>query len=200
MIFNVILQAASAVVVQSAGVDEQVVARPDWIGKPGGADVARNFPERAMASGLSGKATLQCRVSSQGGLEACEVEDEMPVGRGFREAALHLAALFRMKAHDQDGQETAGRKVRIPILFRLPLTAVAGPVEVVDARFAGATVEVDCRSSGTKLDNCMAVNMSPSSRELSEAAVAVVSSAQPGKMPSGRILLRLKFVAPSDRP
>jgi len=199
MIFNIVLQAASAAVVQSAGLEEQVVARPSWVSRPLGEDLARNFPRGAMRAELSGKATIRCRVSSQGGREACEVADEMPAGYGFGAAVLRLAPLFKMETRDQNGRETAGGTVRIPILFRLPPAAVVGPAAVVDARFAGATAEVDCRSSGTKLDNCFAINISPYSRELSEAAVAVVTAAQPSKMPSGRIVVRLQFVAPPEK-
>lgn len=99
-----------------------VVTNPDWAERPGGADFARAYPEAAMKRNLEGKASINCTVTAEGALTNCFVSDEDPVGEGFGEAVLKLAAGFRMKPKTLDGVAIEGGVVRIPITFRLPGT------------------------------------------------------------------------------
>ena len=67
---------------------EGVVTNPDWESKPSGEDVERDYPQLATFIGLSGRAELQCAVSSLGMLGDCRVSDEAPGGLGFSAAGL----------------------------------------------------------------------------------------------------------------
>lgn len=96
------------------------IGAPDWIERPKAEDVAWAYPSAAKADHVEGGATLSCRVKNDGGLDACQVVRETPLGAGFGQAALALAPTFRMKAVDKTGAKTAGANVRIPFLFKLP--------------------------------------------------------------------------------
>jgi len=93
---------------------------PDWILKPDMADVVRFYPPAAKAAGQEGRATIACRVDGEGRLGTCQLINEAPVGAGFGDAALALAARFQMKPVDKNGVATAGQDVRIPFMFLLP--------------------------------------------------------------------------------
>ncbi|MBL8555951.1 MAG: TonB family protein [Phenylobacterium sp.] len=93
---------------------------PEWIDKPDGLDVARVYPAAASAAKLEGRATLECGVDGEGRLTHCKVASEAPAAAGFGEAALQLAAEFRMKEKDRNGVNTNGGMVRIPFRFTTP--------------------------------------------------------------------------------
>lgn len=93
-----------------------------WVSTPTGQDIANVYPPSAVQAGKSGAVLLECRVATQGSLEACSVEIEDPVGLEFGVAALELAPLFRMSATAPDGSAVAGRRIRIPIMFQIVST------------------------------------------------------------------------------
>lgn len=91
------------------------VTQPVWLKLPGGDDMARYRPEDARASG---RAIIECTVSSRGLLDACQVLEET-AGEHYGKAALAVAARFRMGPTDRGGLPTTGRKVRIPLTWTL---------------------------------------------------------------------------------
>ncbi|TAJ71703.1 MAG: TonB family protein [Phenylobacterium sp.] len=93
-----------------------------WVATPNGQDIANVYPPTAVQAGKSGAVLLECRVATQGGLEACNVQIEDPVGLEFGMAALELAPLFKMSGTAPDGSATAGRTIRIPIMFSIVST------------------------------------------------------------------------------
>lgn len=95
-----------------------VIANPDWIERPSGADLVRFYPAEAARTKTPGEAVMQCRVETSGGLAGCTVLREAPEGAGFGEAALQMAPLLRMRPMTRDGTPVAGGVVRIPIAFR----------------------------------------------------------------------------------
>ena len=97
-----------------------IITRPDWVEKPNGGDMAKFFPGFAQSLGLSGRATIQCYVTSIGRLKDCTVLEELPVGFRFGHAGVDLAGLFRMKPETLDGQPVSGATVRIPLKFAIP--------------------------------------------------------------------------------
>jgi TonB family protein len=99
--------------------EPRVIARPDWVERPTGQDMARFYPAAAVQQKLSGRVVAQCRVEVSGLLSGCEVVDEAPQGAGFGEASLQLTTIFRMKPLSRDGEPVAGGVVRIPIMFRI---------------------------------------------------------------------------------
>jgi len=90
-----------------------------WVATPTGQDIANVYPPTAVQAGKSGAVLLECKVATEGALEACNVQIEDPVGLEFGIAALELAPLFKMSATAPDGSAVAGRTIRIPIMFSI---------------------------------------------------------------------------------
>jgi len=105
---------------QAAAPSPSIITMPDWAQKPTGEDLADVYPPAAVQAHLEGRATIACVTTVEGLLADCKVIVEDPPGAGFGEAALALAARFKMRPMTKDGHPVAGGNVRIPILFRLP--------------------------------------------------------------------------------
>jgi len=97
---------------------------PQWVGQPSSYTISRAAPALAAASGVTGVARLACRIAKEGGLEACVVEEQLPVGLGFGEAALSLAGAYHLSAI-QLADGGAGRKVTVRVAFPAPPPADA---------------------------------------------------------------------------
>lgn len=174
---------------------EQLTAVPDWIRRPPPDAFSKFFPEEARKQFLTGKATLQCKVTARGGLADCVAIKETPPGQGFGEAVLKLVSYFRMKPKAEGGEAVDGGEVWIPIHFVLPPDTQAGPVTVDDARFPGARVEVNCRYQGQSVDDCFVAQYLSPPTPVGEAALHVAEKAALPEMPrpAGRILLSIQF-------
>jgi protein TonB len=95
------------------------VIKPVWVQRPTLKDIARVYPTDALNHGAAGVAVIDCQVATDGTLSACAVQDQRPAKYHFGEAGLKLVPDFRMQATDEDGRQTAGATVRIPIQFKL---------------------------------------------------------------------------------
>jgi protein TonB len=93
---------------------------PDWRRRASGADLMQVYPQSAARRGIEGIAMVVCKVTAEGEMADCAVEQEAPTGEGFGEAALKLTPKFRMRRQTQDGVSVGGGVARIPIQFRLP--------------------------------------------------------------------------------
>lgn len=85
---------------------------------PSARQLERAYPRRALERGESGEVLIGCLVRTDGHLHACHVLSESPSGRGFGAAARAVVDAFQMAPPD-DGSPMAGRRVEIPIHFRL---------------------------------------------------------------------------------
>lgn len=94
-----------------------IIRSPVWLSRPSESDRARNFPEAAIAAGVtSGRVLIDCLVGGDGRL-SCNVFSETPPGVGFGAAALRVASGFRMADRDAAGEPTAGKRWRGAIPF-----------------------------------------------------------------------------------
>ena len=97
----------------------RLIVDPKWLSQPSADQMSRFYPDRAIDQGLTGEATLFCGVVASGKLTDCRVVSETPTGARFGDAALKLAAFFRMSPRTVDGQPVDGGLTRISIAFRL---------------------------------------------------------------------------------
>jgi TonB family protein len=117
--FVSLIAAAAGGAVWAANPAARIVGKPDWVAKPTGDQMAKFYPKAAADAGKEGMVVLDCRVRRDGGMRACKVKSEDPAQYGFGAAALKISPLFRMKAKDEAGRQTAGAGVSIPIKFAL---------------------------------------------------------------------------------
>jgi TonB family protein len=108
-----------------------IVGNPDWLRKPTNNEMLQFYP--ADAHGVSGKARIQCTVSTRGLLERCVLDEETPAGHGFGSSALAMTSTFLMRPMTVDGLPVGGGRVTIPISFEsAPGADVSGgPVNTI---------------------------------------------------------------------
>lgn len=87
----------------SSAAVEPVIRAPALLSRPGAADLARLYPDRAERLGVEGRTEMSCTVSAAGRAESCRLLSESPGDHRFGRAALELAKTFRF-----------GGEVRIP--------------------------------------------------------------------------------------
>ncbi len=97
----------------------RMIANPVWLRRPTEPEVSRLYPSPAQDEGLGGEATIDCAVTASGHLGGCAVVAERPLRRGFGPATLKLAPRFQMKAVTRSGEPVEGRRVRVPVRWRL---------------------------------------------------------------------------------
>lgn len=90
-----------------------------WIARPGARVAASLAPQAAARAGVSGSATLFCRLTATGYLIDCSAEESRH-GYGFGGAALELASFMRAKPLGKSGTPVEGRVVSIPFAFVAP--------------------------------------------------------------------------------
>jgi TonB family protein len=189
-----------AAVAPAAAVGSMIGAR--WLRKPSPADMEAYYPKVAAITHTAGRALVGCQVNAEGRLEACQVEEEQPLGEGFGEAAARLVVdKFKMRPKTADGMPVAGGKVRIPIRFSTPGVRIP-PIKAQAPGLAGQ-VEIDCRiAASLKFDNCFVDESDAAAKPLAAAALEVAGTINlpPGAAIGLRVVIPVDFVAQSTAP
>jgi len=95
---TLVLAATLACVAAPAVSEESIRPQPaDWLFRPGITEFRAAYPAEAAQDNTSGKALVNCRVSSDGSLRDCAAVSEEPTGRGFGAAAVSIVAQARLK-------------------------------------------------------------------------------------------------------
>jgi len=94
-------------------------AEPSGADAPPPSPLDAYYPAAARAAGLEGHVVLSCVAKADKTLSDCVVVEETPKGKGFGQASLQAAGLFRMDLRTTDGAPVEGARVRIPIRWRL---------------------------------------------------------------------------------
>lgn len=94
-------------------------AAPSGANAPAPDPLDAYYPEAARAAGLEGDVVLSCVAQADKTLSDCVVVEERPQGKGFGQASLQAAGVFRMDLRTEDGAPVEGARVRIPIRWRL---------------------------------------------------------------------------------
>jgi TonB family protein len=88
----------------------------DWLRKPTPQDLLAVFPTEAFKHGVSGKAIINCVVTTQGVLTDCFTLEDTPPGAGFGGAAVALTPQFLMKPATKNGTPVVS-VITMPINF-----------------------------------------------------------------------------------
>lgn len=95
-----------------------VIRRAIFTAQPTEADRRAAYPPRAQQRGNEANFDLECTVRPTGALR-CAVEAGQRVDPLFVDAAMALAAKYRVAERDMDGFPTAGRTLILPMIFNL---------------------------------------------------------------------------------
>jgi TonB family protein len=95
------------------------IVDPVWLLRPNPEEVAALYPSLAAEENRGGEAVIDCAVTAFGRLSACKVVAQRPAHYGFGAATLRLASRFRMRSTTRSHQPVAGRRVRVPVRWRL---------------------------------------------------------------------------------
>jgi hypothetical protein len=75
--------------------ERPMVTQPSWVQRPSGEDIGRVTPFLEQPP-PEVHVLMVCRITAEGGLEACTIRSEDPPGLGYGPAALAVAQFFRM--------------------------------------------------------------------------------------------------------
>lgn len=102
---------------------EGVRTNPDWLAKPNGDDLEREYPTLAVIMQIGGGATMTCVARPNGRLDGCKIANEYPAGLGFGNAALRSSKYFLMKPAKLDGVAVTS-EVTVPMRFQTQVSEV----------------------------------------------------------------------------
>jgi hypothetical protein len=117
------VKAPDASAASSAAKPSHVIVNAKVVAEPTPDDFVRVYPPKAWDDRIAGSAMVKCRILLSGELSDCVLLAEAPLGRGFGEAGVKLAPLYKMSPATVDG-----RPVESPATLDLkfPVMADAG--------------------------------------------------------------------------
>lgn len=93
---------------------------PRLVRGPSIADLRRLHPPAALRAGVLGEARINCEIGLDTRLSDCRLVDERPAGRGFGEAGLRAAEVFRFQPPTRGGRPVSGQRVTFGVNFGPP--------------------------------------------------------------------------------
>jgi protein TonB len=104
----------------------------EWLELPTWNDLGPVWPQKALETGVSGRASIRCTVTVTGLLTACKVLSETPVDYGFGAAALLASPSFLFKPATHNGVPIVSTAI-IPVNFSNPngQDAYGDPISVI---------------------------------------------------------------------
>jgi TonB family protein len=168
-----------------------LLQRPAWWAKPGPEDLARFYPREAASRGFDGLVMLTCAPAPTGELRNCQADADGPYAKDFREAALNLAPLFRMRAPPTDGT-----RISLPIHFSIPANELPR-MRVVQPGAREGDVRLNCRiAADGGFENCLVEDAEEPRPDLRDAAIKVAAkiAAPRGLITGVRVILPLHVV------
>lgn len=122
---------------------QRVARNVPWLKAPTFAQMTQAFPSRAKERNLVGRATLSCTFRSDGGLNACFVTNEDPIGLGFGAAAKTLVEEFQAQPTTPEGQSLNRASVQIPFTFNQPMMQGGQPATINAPKWAAMPTNAD---------------------------------------------------------
>ena len=175
-----------------------VVSNIVWNQAPSYDDVAAAYPEKARASGASGRVILKCTMMSEGRLGGCSAISEEPKGLGFAAAARSLIPKFAAPTQFSDGRPIKGSMTQVPFVFApdmldpakrlaskvqwavLPsgdALSAGYPRKAIEAGVSTARVVMLCTAGeGGRLEDCSVTSEEPAGLGFAEAGMALSKS------------------------
>ena len=117
---------------------------------PSAKEIAKYYPPSAKAAKISGSVNLQCKASRLGVLGACRVVGEAPMGQGFGEAALSLAAFIQVTPGTLNGVPLDGSRILFPIVFQSDGGKPPQPAGIESAVFVDVEAFIPSAELGDK--------------------------------------------------
>lgn len=197
-----------------------------WLERPSADDIIAAIPVEAARQGISGSATIRCRVTTDGVAQDCEVVSESREGLGFGAAAVLLSRQFLLRPATQDGVPIAstmsttirfdlegmrGRRdtttyVTAATWLRAPSRAEMDAVFPDPERGEEGRAVLDCRvTDDGELTRCETIAETPSGRGFGRAARRLTDRFQMAPvagvdMENLRIQLPFQFDLPGTPP
>jgi TonB family protein len=182
------------------GPTRAAINQPVWIKAPSFADMAAAWP-RSAGDAPEGSANLRCTVMSTGYLKDCVRLTQLPVNKGFGDAAMTLVGKFQLFMSPEEAAKVKGGLVNVPFRFLNPDTPAGQARKVPNPRWtvtvrqdkvlalypdiaADAGVKsgqgvADCLvAADGKLTDCKVARAKPEALGFGEAAVAVAGVMQ----------------------
>jgi TonB family protein len=96
---------------------KRFLASPSWAEAPTYDETVAAYPQRAREDRAGGSATVGCDITTNLGLNRCDVIAEEPRGKGFGRAAMQLADHFRVNTPANPAVDLRGVRTQYRVTF-----------------------------------------------------------------------------------